>query len=340
LVVLDGSDSMASSMKAVCDSIQNLACKDATLVWAADQPTIVTQHVKADGGEWAAAISKIRDSACVGGQDNAAALQLALEKCLPASGANIVWLHGPQTIKFSGSKLAEIWKAHSANSSLYEYQAVLGPNESIRSLDSSLSVNVVPHFGGINEDLKSLFKQLDGSLDVYTCTRKFIPNDSAIKADAPAFLTQLCTSDLVGSELEDRSKRQINSALAETYRIVTPLTSCVVLLDPPAQPEVSNAGTLRGTHQTASSDYLKTIADKNKPVAKEAALKKSLGGDANSAGKVAIGEAAQKVPAMQQSAPGLIPTKPEPPLSLLMFCAGLASMALMFLQKSRKKKCL
>jgi hypothetical protein len=333
---------MTPCIKPICDSIQKLPFNDATLVWAADQPVVVAKHLNANSSAWEAAISKIKDSACVGGQDNAAALQLALTTdCLPASGANIVWLHGPQTIKFGGSKLADIWKAHSANSSLYEYQAVLGPNESIRALDASPSVNVVPHFGGINEDLTSLFTQLDGSRDVFSVTRQFLPNDNSTRVDAPAFLTQLCASDLIRTELSNQAKTHINSALAEAYRIVTPLTSCVVLLDPPTPDQLQAEANAKAAREEAKGQVSVTAQlNKLNYAAQHSAEKKSSFG--NNSGSTAMEDSSAKEPAMveHQQSSALIPTKPEPPLSMLMFCVGLIGMAIMFWRKTLKKKCL
>ena len=292
-VVVDGSDSMSGSMKAICDCLQKLDFKDATLVWAADEPHLMSRHVSTAGSEWKAAVERLADSACVGGQDNALALKVAVENCRLPAGANIVWVHGPQAVRVGRVNLASFWHPQCRTSSLYEYQVTPGPNELVKSLDSSTGVQVVLHCRGIKADLDVLFSEVAGARDVFTARREFVADSAAENVDAPAYLSHLCDRDCIVSDLAYPDKQEANKKMAENFRIVTPLTSCVVLLNPvPA-------------HSATLSDS----------------------------------PAKAQLPVKAQG-PSFIPTKPEPPLSLLMFCALLVSMFLVWRRQIQKRKCL
>ncbi|MBX9722225.1 MAG: hypothetical protein K2X81_12570, partial [Candidatus Obscuribacterales bacterium] len=166
IVVLDGSDSMAEISKSICDELQNIKFSDATLIWASDKPVLLSKHIDTGSLEWKQDIGRIRDSACVGGQDNAAAILLALHN-VGEAGANVVWIHGPQSIKLGQIDLRKIWPIDNPGGvELFDYQATLGPNELCRSLDSATWIKPVGHGDGVKGDLRKVFSELSGQQDI------------------------------------------------------------------------------------------------------------------------------------------------------------------------------
>ncbi len=300
IVVLDGSDSMSDIAKSICDELQDVKFNDATLIWASDKPVVLSKHIDTGSFEWKHDIGRIRDSACVGGQDNAAAILLALQN-IGDAGANVVWIHGPQSIKFGQVDLQQIWPIENPNGvELFDYQATLGPNELCRSLDSARWIKPVGHGDGVKGDLQRLFSELAGQSDIYRLNRRF-EERSTRSVDAPPFISQLCANDQVNSD-----------QLAEKYHIVTPKCSAVILLDQaaPQNPLLSRRDINQAQQKSQSTSA--TVAESAKGVSKEKA--------ADSKDKSAA-TAASAEPVDVANSANLIPTKPEPPLGILMFVA-------------------
>ncbi len=323
VIVLDGSDSLNTCNKSICDKLQGIKFADASIVWASDKPVLLGNHLNSETAAWKNAIERIRDSACVGGQDNAAAIQLALQN-IGEPGANIVWIHGPQSIKLGTLDLAQIWPVHRKEPViLYEYQATMGPNELSKSLDSKDWMKPVSHCDGLEGDLNALFAELSGQSDVYTIDRSFIDKKAGDLVDAPSFIAQLCAYDQISRH--DNVSRA--GETAEEYRIVTPQCSAVVLLEPPPPPAVSYSQS-----STTSKELIgaKPIANQNTTPNN---VKDKGAGKSESAANVITD------PTDAAKANNLIPTKPEPPLGVLMLFAFLIVLFTQRKQGSLKAKC-
>jgi len=296
IAVIDGSSTMGDWNGKVSDVLKNIRFKDATIIWASDVPQVVVAKTDTTSPQWSAAIERLRDSSCLGGQDNAEALALALKQADSGQGANVVWIHGPQPVEFFKTHLSLSQLSEKQNRiRLFEYQIVPGPNEVVKSLDQSNALIQVPHLSSLSDDLQGLFNRLSGQVASFSISRNYIKHDSlqVPVATHPSEITQLAARDQVFAHLAVLSDHQAFEKLAESYNLVTPLTSAVVL-----------------EHDADYDTY---------------GMKRSLPAKA----KVA------STGGLNQFAAGLIPTKPEPPMFMLLVSA-LLMVAMMSFLKRRK----
>ncbi|MBX9690379.1 MAG: hypothetical protein K2X27_26935 [Candidatus Obscuribacterales bacterium] len=357
VVVLDGSASMEKSIKELLDGLSQIVFSDATLVWASDEPILVAEHVRTDSSVWKNALARIADSACVGGQDNAAALALAFNSVDLKQGSNIVWLHGPQAVEIGKLKMDELWRPLSAKSTLYEYQAAMGPNKLIKSLDKSPSVKSISHVYGLRSDLESVFLQLAGRKDVFEIERKFIAAKTAEQINAPTFLSQLCANDWILQRLGDERENALNGKIAQGYHIVTPLTSAIVVLptDWTVQTEsTSERDESVSLDSTAAHDKLKaSSAGEAAPTATAAISGAKAELNSATANKSSAGSSKEQSAQVLTDAPSVAPipidtnsnnimdiaTKPEPPLNMLILISMFVAALIAWKQRVLKSKC-
>ncbi len=285
-VVLDGSSSMSGYVDAVCRSLSEMDFADATLVWASDSPQVIVSHVNTKSLAWHSAVSNLRDAGCVGGQDNAQALMLALQEINRSDAANVVWIHGPQPAKLSSEGLPAALGRY--NGKLFEYQVSPAPNELVRSLDRSSNLYQIGILKDTESDLKDFFGKLSGKLPV-TVMAGSIEAAGSVQAPAakhPNELAQVFVNQMILKNLGDSSRTAELGAFAQKAGIVTPLTSALVL-----------------EHSTDYAKYgVKQFASKAPIAAKSAQQNSPFSDAAGFAG-------------------GLIPVKPEPPMWLLVLCA-------------------
>jgi hypothetical protein len=282
VIVVDGSSAMAGEMSGICDVLREVRLKDASILWASDRPLIVASHVSTDSLAWSRALDRLRDSSCLGGQNNAEALSHAITDFGKQSDLNIIWLHAGQPVKFSGDSLLKLIEGTHHRLNLYEYQVAPGPNEVIKSLDQTTALIQIPRLSTVSQDLSSLFDRLSGKAITYDIERSFVApsNTPAPLAKHASEVAQLYVSNLVFSNVSNRAERRKYGALAESHRLVTPLTSALVL-------ENEANYDRYGVQKYAKSNH-------------------STGGNK----MAALGPMTN-----------FIPAKPEPPMSLIMVCA-------------------
>jgi hypothetical protein len=231
IVVVDGSDKMSGSIDKISDQLAKLKFPKATLVWASDKPIVVIANADTNSNAWKTAVSRLRDSACVGGQDNAAALTLALQTGGLAEDSNVIWLHGPQPVAFAGDKLLPLIKSLKHSLKLFEYQMVPGPNEVIKSMDQTPALHQVPDLEGPEKDLSRLFAVVSGQEEKVAIERKQMPEvstDATLSTNGKSLL-QLYYADVILTDEKDPASIQKLGAIAEKLGIVTPVTSALVL---------------------------------------------------------------------------------------------------------------
>jgi hypothetical protein len=232
IAVVDGSSTMGDWTGKVSDVLKNIHFKDATIIWASDVPQVVVAKTDTNSPQWSAAIERLRDSSCLGGQDNAEALALALKQADSGHGANVVWIHGPQPVEFFKTHLSLSQLSEKQNRiRLFEYQIMPGPNEVVKSLDQSNALVQVPHLSSLSGDLQELFNRLSGQVASFSISRNYIKHGSLQLpiATHSSEITQLAARDQVFAHLAAPSDHQAFEKLAESYNLVTPLTSAIVL---------------------------------------------------------------------------------------------------------------
>jgi len=282
VIVVDGSAPMAEGMNEICDALDKAQLNDASILWASDRPLTIVSRMPTNSWPWIAGLKRLRDSSCLGGQNNAEALSLAITDFAKQSDANIVWLHAGQPVKFTGDSLLSMMQNARHKLVLYEYQVVPGPNEVIKSLDQTSALVQVPRIATVREDLSSLLDRLAGRQISYDIERSYVAHGSSA---APAAkhadeLCQLYTSGLVFANVDNKADRKNYETLAEEHKLVTPLTSALVLDD--------------------KNNYDKYGVTKHSNA--------KAGGKSN-------------MPQGVSNLTALIPIKPEPPMSLVMACA-------------------
>lgn len=285
-IVLDGSASMSPYIDSVCRALSSMNFPDATLVWASDSPQTVVSHVGTTSSSWQKTVSCLHDAGCVGGQDNAKALLLALGALPAASSSNVVWIHGPQPAKLSGDQLPKALSG--ATCRLFEYQVTAAPNDLIRSLDHSAKLVQVANLKNTEADLKDLFGRLSGAEPLFTMEGSIetAGKVQASMAKHPNELAQVFINQMILEQLGNPQKCEELGILAQKAHLVTPLTSALVL--------------------EQESDYQRYNV-------------KQFG-----KGSASSNTAAPKPGSILNStnfANPLIPIKPEPPMSLLVACA-------------------
>ncbi|MBY0550263.1 MAG: hypothetical protein K2W95_23500 [Candidatus Obscuribacterales bacterium] len=297
MVVVDGSETMAGSMQQISDSLAKLQSKDASIIWASDKPIVVVANQDTSSSEWKNAIEKLRDSSCLGGQDNAEALAFAIARLKPATGANILWLHGPQPVEFSGDTLVSSLAQAGPHKKLYEFQVSAGPNEVVKSLNESGSLVQVPRISStIQSDLDNILAQLSGHKDLFTITRDRVEHGSvaAPMSKHNEELLQLFVSDQVLDGLSRPADRQVLGSAAEKHHLVTPYTSALVL---ESQAEYA------ALNVKQHSDKSPTPQSKGMP----------------------------NLPGLD-----MIPATPEPPLELIMICVLLTGTTFVWIRRRRQ----
>jgi hypothetical protein len=301
VVVVDGSQSMASSIGAICRALDQAHQPDMSLVWASDRPTTLASHVDGRSAAWHKALERMRDSSCLGGQDNGAALEQAV-KDLSGKGncTNIVWLHATQPVDFNDVSLPGLIKDSAVTVRLFEYQVEPGPNVVIKSLDKVGSFEQVPRIKGLVEDVQTLLAKLAGDKETIKIVRSGLPQPGLPRSLHSNELAQLAVADEILAYLNTSKIDPRYGKMAQNIHVVTPLTSALVL-------DVSKS----------MEQYLVQNNAQYGPVTQQNQAMASL-----------------------SSAPGMlgqiISTKPEPPMSLLMAIALLVMVPVLWLIRRTK----
>ncbi|MBS2008641.1 MAG: hypothetical protein JST01_16455 [Cyanobacteria bacterium SZAS TMP-1] len=304
VVVVDGSAGMANSIQTICQTLEQQHFTDATLVWASDEPITLASHVDTSSSVWHDAVRRLADSSCLGGQDNGLALSQAVTRGSERDRSiNVVWIHATQPIDFSSSNLFEYLNATSNRLKLAEYQIEPGPNAVIKSLDQLSNFEQVPRIKGLAGDMQSLFARLAGTADNIKIQRTPGFATTSVQLSAhPLELAQLSASDTILAQLSDNLKRQENGKMAERLHLVTPLTSALVL---ETQEMYKEYNVQKFDNESGSQTQSSPMAKAGGPVG--------------------------------MMMPGMISTKPEPPMALLMAIALIITFPALWLIRKRRK---
>jgi hypothetical protein len=198
----------------------------------------VSHNFTASGVDEASAF--LRNTTFGGGADNVPALLKAWDLATEKPGNNaIVWVHGPQLLQLhSAEDLRGRWERGPYGPSLYSLQITSGSDQILTRLDGIDKVKSVARTNDLYTDLRRLFQQLTGQMTTieWIRTTKKIESlpDPNVAIQTSNQLARLWASDEVARILAagDESLNQAATMLAARYRLVTPVTDAVVLLDP------------------------------------------------------------------------------------------------------------
>ena len=302
VIAIDGSSTMGSSIDTICDALASAKFKNATIVWAADEPVVLVSNVDTGSSSWKSAINRLRDASCLGGQNNGHAIDVALENVHGAAQSRIIWLHGPQPVQFSKHQVSNAM--NHANCKLFEYQVVIGPNEVVKSLDQCNKLLRVPRLHNLREDLNDLFAQLSGNKESFENVTASLPAGRAVglTAQHATELQQIFVSDLVVAHEDNHADRLQYGTLAEQFNLVTPLTSALVL----DSKNYDEYGVVKRSEANSKTGLAKSTMNKVNPFNPLA---------------------------------GWIPAAPEPPMPLILLCVAFLASGFLWFHRKRKTQC-
>jgi hypothetical protein len=177
-----------------------------------------------------AAIHVLRTAQFVGGQDNTSALAEAFNRLEPYENALVLWVHGPQPVRFSkGLAALERISRLKRLPKLILYDLEPGPNEALPDASWAWSATVLPQTGAPESDLKAFLSKLWRQDDLRVVRR--VVTDDKDERKGSDHIARLWASEqvlsLLGSHKADGRSEAV--ALGSRYRLVTAVSGAVVL---------------------------------------------------------------------------------------------------------------
>ncbi len=230
LLVVDGSQGMTTHADAIAASLPFIPSQTRVGLIIAGEPmrniapaALTPQH--------AARIRlALRSQRYVGGQDNTLALAEALKAASLESHARILWIHGPQPLRFtrSAADLEQAASRLSAWPQIDHYAVAAGPNELWPDEPWAWQAHLLPAHGDVGADLKRYVS----SPPAWTITREPASSEAGVhEPSGSAHIVRLWARDevlrMMAKHGEERRAESI--ALAGTLRLVTPVSGAVVL---------------------------------------------------------------------------------------------------------------
>jgi hypothetical protein len=181
-------------------------------------------------GQKSAARHVLETAQFIGGQDNSFALAEAFNRLEPYENALVLWVHGPQPVRFSKglAALEHVSRLkHLAKLVLYDLEP--GPNEALPDASWAWSATVLPQTGAPESDLKAFLGKLWRQDDLRP-VRRVLTDDKGERKGSD-HIARLWASEqvlsLLGSPKADGRTEAV--ALAGRYRLVTAVSGAVVL---------------------------------------------------------------------------------------------------------------
>lgn len=229
VIVVDGSVMMRAHVDRLMTALD--AIPDGArvgLVVAGDRAVPVPMEPWS-GNHKAALRRELAAASFAGGQDNAPALIAAFEALEPFTNAELLWVHGPQPVQFTGT-VARLEQAASRLARLPKvtlYSVEPGPNELLPDAPWAWSARTLPRGGAIDGDLSRHFGRVFGNDPAVVITRS--PQAAgATDPEGSEHIVRLWARDQVAS-FDLATQRVEAVALAAKHQLVTPVSGAVVL---------------------------------------------------------------------------------------------------------------
>lgn len=224
-VVVDSSASMASSAELISEALSRLPSQLELFVIVADDE-IPARSLEPMTALDAAAL--IRGYEFIGGKDNTAALENALDAVLASESSALVWIHGPQPVTLRATAAIEQRLERRGQVRWYDVQVAPGPNHVLESLDGMGSIQALSL-----AKLSSLFERWRSGGNQVLAHREKVsraPPPGRMEEQTSDHLARLWANDEVQRLLyTERASRESIVELAHNYQLVTPVTGAVVL---------------------------------------------------------------------------------------------------------------
>jgi hypothetical protein len=177
-----------------------------------------------------AASHVLRTAQFIGGQDNTSALAEAFNRLEPYDNALVLWMHGPQPVRFTqGLAALERISRLKRLPKLIFYDLEPGPNEALPDAPWAWSATVLPQTGSPEADIKAFLSKL-WRQDAMRVVRRAVTDDKGERKGSD-HIARLWANEQVLSLLGSRKTdgRTDAVALASRYRLVTAVSGAVVL---------------------------------------------------------------------------------------------------------------
>lgn len=229
VIVIDGSSTMRGYREIVASVIETLpADSQFTVVLAGDE----TIQLSADAVSYRQIADRIRKHAFEGGTDNVPALNMAWELAGQQVNGTILWIHGPQPVLLSSvDTLHNHWQRRPDRPVLFDLALGSGYNRIAEKLVDIPAIHTVPRIGDLKQDLVQQIEKLMGK---QAWVRMIRTRDAASVNHAKQtsdHLARLWARDQVSHLIARGKPAALEKAIkiAQTYRIVTPVSGAVVL---------------------------------------------------------------------------------------------------------------
>ncbi len=186
---------------------------------------------------WSAAhkqkiLELIHSASFIGGQDNTMALVEALKRLESEPNAVLLWIHGPQPVRFleTAGRLEQATIRLSRLPQVWLYGTEPGPNELLPDSPWAWSARSLPQTGAVDTDLGSFFEQVFGTRQTFSVRRTAKPGTGG-RVSGSEHIAKLWANDRVLSLMRENpvGNRATATALATRYQLVTPVSGAVVL---------------------------------------------------------------------------------------------------------------
>lgn len=231
MLVIDGSAKLAASRAALIKALDAipLQVKVGAVLAAEDVRRVAP-------GPWTSAqklaiTDLIRSADFMGGQDNAPALVAALQALETEPNATLLWVHGPQPVRFaqSQSQLEQAGARLTRFPQLLLYEVEAGPNELLSHGAWPHRARSLPRDAGAAADL-SAFLAGHWSEVLRPVVRRRAAEAADGNAEGSQHIARLWAHERVLDLAQPASRsRDAAVALATQYRLVTPVSGAVVL---------------------------------------------------------------------------------------------------------------
>ncbi|NIB41384.1 hypothetical protein HBA55_17405 [Pseudomaricurvus alkylphenolicus] len=232
MLVVDGSKTTAAARGQIQDALKAIPVGTRVgLHIAGEHPVALPPQPWADIHR-DRVLDHIAAAEFVGGQDNGEALANGILALEPYPNALLLWIHGPQPVRFSHSqaKLTQLMDRLHRFPRIALYSLQPGPNLLVEDPQWSLWAGNWPRLSTPDSDLAYYLKQTFSALPKLTMTLSVAGNNDT-GAPGSTHMARLWALNMVNNLLrQDFSGHQKRAiALSVQYQLVTPVSGAVVL---------------------------------------------------------------------------------------------------------------
>lgn len=231
-LVVDGSQNMTDAYSALAQSLATFPeALELRVTLAADEPIdLLPPSAGVSKAIMSNVAARVRSLRGVGGQDNVAALNQALDWAAQATNGVVLWLHGPQPVPLGAlDGLRQRLERRVNGPPVYDLQTLVGPNRILENLEGAGSWVTLTREGTLTEDLQRIFTHWRNPVATHTFRRERLTYP---KAPTSVPVSQHVERLWALGECQRLAwERQPDAAiqLAVRHQLVTPLTGAVVL---------------------------------------------------------------------------------------------------------------